>query len=226
MLSVQLTSAAFDIAWYTQLLIMQNMDWNEDGQRRPYFPNLFSTFDASIAAWDGFQQQTGMRFYQQGEYPVQGPVGFPFASPPALNIIRQAMHIPTAPPTLSVGCMYALPCRTRDDSRTNIAEAIMTLPRERQLHQVRCSAVFWDNLEEYAKASDINRPNTYAVNDAIANRGSQVRAIGALYGWFQKQIPRTQHLVNSEPDVQDIIYSELVSFANEELKVSCNCITS
>lgn len=169
---------------------------------------------------NAFHQQTGLSHYEAEHTPVQGPETFPFTTPPGLLAFYHAMNLPMVPPSITVGSLYALPLRTEDRSKTKVADAVLSLPYARQLHQVKCSKCLWDNLVEYAKAMDVNRPNTYQVNHAIATRGSQMRAICGLFGWFQKQLFSTQHLVNSEPDVQDVVFNDLISFANEELKVS------
>lgn len=194
--------------------------WNHDGQRRTYLPNLFSYYGTSQVSRNDFFQRTGLLHYEAQDTPVQGQESFPFENPPGLATFMTAMNIPIVPLNISVGTMFALPLRTEDRSKTKVAESVLTLPFASQLHQVRCSSNLWDNLVEYAAARHMHRPNTYQINHAIATRGSQMRAICGLFGWFQKQLYRTQHLVNSEPDVQDVIFNDLISFANEALKVS------
>lgn len=68
--------------------------------------------------------------------------------------------------------------------------------------------------------------NTFTTNAAIAARGSQTKAIFALQGWLQKKLHQAQHLVNSEPDMQDIIYDELITFANEMFRVRLHWLKS
>lgn len=198
---------------------MQN--WNGAGIKRLYLPNLFSHFGISNDHWNDFHATSGLRKCSPNDFPIVQPgvqgMSFPLAPPNGMHFFP-LLH---TPPSLRIERIVPLPARTRDDSRTSIAPSIDEMSHQYRLHQVRCSTVLWSNLVSYANGTGVR--NTFNENEAIATRGSQTRAIFALQGWFQKKLHQAQHLVNSEPDMQDIIYDELINFANEVFRVRLHC---
>lgn len=194
---------------------MQNE--NAPGIRRLYLPNLFSRYGLTDAQLNHFETVSGLRVCGPHEFPmpdhtVQG-MGFPSADPNGVHLYPAQR----TPPSLRIGRIVPLPLRTSDNSRTGIAPSIDQLARPHRLHQVRCSNVLWSNLVSYAKGDGVR--HTFNTNEVIATRRDQTRAIFALQGWFQKKLHQAEHLVNSEPDMQDIIYNELITFANEVFRV-------
>lgn len=150
--------------------------------------------------------------------PVQAPLG-------ALTLGRWS-KTPSVPPTLRINAMHKLPCRT-GTSKTGVSKMVEALPVEEQLHTIRKSSELWKNLVNYAieHHPTAARPNTSSMNASVAEVENQVKSVYAMHGWYQWQQQVTSHLVNSEADIQDVLYSELIMYANESLKVSLHFIT-
>lgn len=150
--------------------------------------------------------------------PVQAPLG-------ALTLGRWS-KTPNAPPTLRINAMHKLPCRT-GTSKTGVSAMVEALPVKDQLHTIRKSSELWKNLVNYAieRHPTATRPNTFSMNASVADVENQVKSVYAMHGWYQWQQQVTSHLVNSEADIQDVLYTELIMYANESLKVSLHLIT-
>lgn len=124
--------------------------------------------------------------------------------------------------TLSQSCkpLHATPLRTVDRSQvafTKMPEAIQNLGEHEQLHTIKRSRSFWENLKKYTEI-DSNK-NTWSRGRAFEGLESvlaipsvtqQAAAISGLLGWLICHSNRRSPLVNSEMGVHDEVHAQLL----------------
>lgn len=146
---------------------------------------------------------------------------FPIPEPLGATTVGRLSQTPNTAPSIAVRPMFRMPCST-GKSRTKIAPLVKDLPMKNRLHTVRVSAQLWSNLVVYATATPENadQRGTFTVNRANASVLDQTKSVFAIHGWYQRQQLATDHIVNSEADVQDALYSDLFLYVNDCLKVT------
>lgn len=148
-------------------------------------------------------------------------VTFPIPAPLGAATVGRLSQTPNTAPSIAVRPMFKMPC-SPGISRTKIASMVKDLPMKNRLHTVRVSRQLWSNLVAYATATPENadQRGTFTVNQANASALDQIKSVFAIHGWYQRQQLATDHIVNSEADIQDALYSDLFQYVNDCLKVT------